>query len=71
MVAQAVLTNSVLWDELVAGGNKSGPRPPKSQECDSKRVLHYARTVSPWPELAVVGGFVMRGSRLVTWVNTF
>lgn len=42
-VVQTVLPDAVLWDELAARGNKSGPRPQRAQECNSKRVLHYAR----------------------------
>ena len=69
VAVQAVLTDAVLWDELVARG-KSGPRTQKAQEYASKRVLHYARTVSPWSELSEVGGLVMRGSLLSAWANT-
>lgn len=31
-VVQTVLSDAVLWDELAARGNKSGPRPQRAQE---------------------------------------
>ena len=47
-VVQALLPDAVLWYELATRGNKSGPTTQRAWECDSKRVLHYARMESPW-----------------------